>query len=99
MGGFATPTATVATMATAAVAVTPTTTPKMWCSWRALPVQVPPSLACETLDWKREENHIKRKLVVYLTYYWFQFSHQLGSDVYYVSNSAKFDEDNKTKTN
>jgi len=32
MGGFATPTATVATTAMAAVAATPTTTPRMWCS-------------------------------------------------------------------
>ena len=98
MSGFAT--TTVATTATAAVAATPTTTPKMWGSWGALPVWVPPSLACETFDWKnKKENHIEGKLIVYLTYYWFQFSHQLSCDVSHVSNSAKFDEDNKTKTN
>jgi len=36
---------------------------------------------------------------VFLTCYWFQLSNQLGCDVSFVSNSDKYDEDNKTKRN
>jgi len=48
---------------------------------------------------KKKENHIKGKLIVFLICYWFQFLNQSGCDVSIVSNSAKFEEDNKTKTN
>lgn len=66
----------------------------------ALPVRVAPSMAGEAFNWKENQNDINSsKIGQRLHVLPFLIYQTSWVDVSFVSNSDKFDEDNRTKTN
>ena len=62
----------------------------------ALPVRVAPSMAGEATEKKKKMTLITVKFVNFCTFYCFKFIKPVVS---FVSNSDKFDDEDRTKTN